>query len=178
MSSEIWLTTSEASNLIQTRLQTTPGRSEAILRAARASGEVRKLPGPVLLLADDGLVGMDLGTRKVGIDVDGKPVVHNLRPDVDRISELDLLDWLDRTHPAPKKESRRGRPPAQDWDAIRRETFALMDHHGSFSPDDPAWNAQARLEAALTDKFDVVLSTLRDHLPKFLEDWKKTKDGK
>jgi hypothetical protein len=78
-----------------------------------------------------------------------------------------------RTNPV----ARRGRKPAYDWAAIQKATFKLMDHHGPFSVDDPDWNAQARLEDALTEKFGVGISTLREQLPKFLADWRKTKVG-
>ena len=73
--------------------------------------------------------------------------------------------------------SRGGRKPVYDWPKIRKAVFELMDHHGEFSPDDPKWNAQARLEEVLSDRFEVAISTLRERLPKFLEDWRNAKVG-
>ena len=45
--------------------------------------------------------------------------------------------------------TRRGPPPKYAWDAIREEAFRLMNHHGDFSDDNPAWDRQARLEEEL-----------------------------
>jgi hypothetical protein len=103
--SERWLQVSEAIDVIRLRVEGSIGRAQGILKAARTSNEVRVIAGPVLLLADDGLVGMNLrpgAQHKVGIGPDGKPVTHTVPaivPDTSTISEDDLLDWLDRQHP-------------------------------------------------------------------------------
>ena len=48
----------------------------------------------------------------------------------------------------------RGRKPKFDWSAAKSEAKKLMDYHGPFSPDDPAWNCQARLEEAIKKHFE------------------------
>jgi hypothetical protein len=178
-----WLTQSEAIEKIRALLGANIGRSEAVLRAARASGEVRfqNPADPVLLMADDGLVGMDMrpgAQSKSGISGDGKAIVHKISRSQNsfQISEDDLLDWLNRSYPESKPKAQRGgRPPAYDWDAIRKAAFELMDHHDEFSVDDPEWNAQARLEEKLCDRFGVGTSALRARLPNILKDWRKLK---
>jgi hypothetical protein len=65
---------------------------------ARASHEVRfsNPDAPVLLLADDGI----MGERFVyGIDAEGRPITHRISQDPQAllsISENDLVDWLAR----------------------------------------------------------------------------------
>ncbi|MGY3358830.1 hypothetical protein ACVWZK_005493 [Bradyrhizobium sp. GM0.4] len=102
---ERWLTTGQAVALVRQRLGGSEGHSEKVLRDARASGEVRVQPAdpdPVLLMADDGVVGMDLrpgAQDKGGVTSDGKLIVHNLARHprkAETISEDDLVDWLDR----------------------------------------------------------------------------------
>jgi hypothetical protein len=156
--SDRWLTSDEASETIRARLNASVGRSEAVLNAARASGEVRTQEP--IFLNDDGLVGMR--HRQIGVQ---------------RFNEDDLLDWLDRHHPKSRKGHRGGRPPAYDWTAIKNAVIELMDENGDFSIDDPTWNAQARLEAVLNDKFGVEKSALRVRLPNVLKDWRKLKAG-
>jgi hypothetical protein len=180
-----WLTFNEAVEIVKARLGSSVGRAESVTNAARASGEVRFYDPafPVLLIADDGLVGMDLrpgAQRKAGISADGKQIVHETLASQSacQISSDDLLDWLNRQFPVAEPKARRGgRPPAYDWEAIRKATLELMDENGDFSTDDPAWNAQARLEEALNDRFGVEKSALRVRLPSFLNDWRKLKAG-
>jgi len=74
-----------------------------MIRAAKASGEVRTecTRDPVLLTADDGIVGMDLrpgAMNKGALIADGKPLVGTLH-----FSKDDLLDWLDRNGPRQKR---------------------------------------------------------------------------
>jgi hypothetical protein len=182
---EQWLTFKEAIEIVRKHLGTSIGRSQAVTNAARASGEVRfhNPAMPVLLLTDDGIVGMDMrpgAQEKAGIATDGTPTLHRLTTtNRDCINKDDLLDWLNRSYPESKPKARRsGRPPAYDWDAIRQAAIDLMEHNGEFSVDDPEWNAQARLEDALVDQFGASTSALRERLPKFLNDWRKTKAGK
>jgi hypothetical protein len=75
-------------------------------------------------------------------------------------------------------QARRGRPPKYDWGAIEQTVRYLMDENGDFSPDDPDWNAQARLEEALNDKFGIEKSAVRERLPPILQSWRKAKAGK
>jgi hypothetical protein len=75
---------------------------------------------------------------------------------------------------------KRGRPRKYNWEVIKAETFVLMDHHGDFSPDDPEWNAQARLEEKLANFCQVQYgcepdSLLREKLPAWLDEWRKGK---
>ena len=180
--SERWLSIDEAEIAISNREGCSVGRAQKILRDARASGEVRvRNDDPVLLIADDGIVGMDLrpgAMNKGGINLDGQLVSHRLSATSsgDQFSEDDLTGWLNIHHP--KAGRRGGRPPAYDWNAIRQVVFELMDHHDEFSVDDPEWNAQARLEEKLCDKFGVSTSALREQLPNMLKDWRNFKVGK
>jgi hypothetical protein len=75
----------------------------------------------------------------------------------------------------------RGRKPAGNWKIVDAEVFRLMDYHGEFSDDDPEWNAQARLEAAIADfcqkKFNKPPSeaTIRAHVCQFLKRWRQSR---
>jgi hypothetical protein len=74
-----------------------------------------------------------------------------------------------------------GRPPVVDWEVVKYEVFRLMEHHGNFSPDDPEWNAQARLEEKIEDfchdKFGMRpgRTTIQDHIAPWLREWKQGK---
>lgn len=89
-----------------------------------------------------------------------------------------LCRWLAElsNRPAPQK---RGRKVKYDWPAIEAEARRLMNHHGEFSPGDPDWNAQARLESEVLEycarKWDEEPSKtqLRSYLRKWLSDWRK-----
>lgn len=102
-----WLSPAEAVTLVQDHIGGSIGRATNTLKLARASGEVRVRsadPDPVLLIADDGIVGMDLRAGPQifhGIDADGKLASRNLAQQPrkgETISEDDLLDWLNRKH--------------------------------------------------------------------------------
>src|SRR5262249_61038938 len=99
------LSDAAAVGLIRFRIPSVRGTGHArkILRAAMASGEVhpgRAAPAsdPVLLLADDGIVGMDMrpgAQNKGGVTADGKPWVK--APPASRTTnKADLEDRLDR----------------------------------------------------------------------------------
>lgn len=85
-----------------------------------------------------------------------------------------LIASIEPASKPPVPRRRGGRPP-HDWEAIRKVVFQLMDYHDEFSIDDPKWNAQARLEEAILDRFEVGVSTLRKRLPEMLAAWRKTK---
>lgn len=59
-----------------------------------------------------------------------------------------------------------------------------MEHYGDFGPDEPEWNAQARLEEKLLafarDTFGAEpgISTLRENLVPMLARWRASKAGK
>ena len=93
------------------------------------------------------------------------------------LSRADVL----KLWPAPAIAAKRGRKAAFDWIAIERKVVELMDHHGEFSPDDPEWNAQARLETAIIEWCEIqfgitpATATLRPKLAKALKKWRKNK---
>lgn len=87
MANERWLSFDDAVEIIRAHLDASIGRSQKVMRAARASGEIRSDDADLLVLtADDGVVGMDLrpGAKK--------------QNDV-RFSHDDLMDWLKRNAP-------------------------------------------------------------------------------
>lgn len=92
------------------------------------------------------------------------------------VHKASFRDWIAKiaNAPAPKK---RGRKNGYDWGAIHSEMIRLMDHHGDFTGDDPEWNAQARLEAALQswhqEQFgrDLGRTQLQKNLRSWLPTW-------
>lgn len=88
-----------------------------------------------------------------------------------------LRRWLTDLagRPAPKK---RGPKFKFDWSAIESEAMRLMNKHGDFSPLNPKWNAQARLESRLLEfcsqKFDREPSQtqIRTNIEKWLSVWR------
>jgi hypothetical protein len=88
MPEEHWLSFREAVQIVKDHLGTSVGRSEAIVRDACESGEVRL--SPPLLLYDDGLMGMD---QRPGVLDPGS---INADPERRCISSDDFLDWFDR----------------------------------------------------------------------------------
>jgi hypothetical protein len=84
----------------------------------------------------------------------------------------------------PAVESHRGRRPEYDWEALKGETFRLMDHHDEFSVDDPEWNAQARLEDALLQFSETSwgrqpsVPSLRPKLKAWLAEWRGRKHSR
>jgi hypothetical protein len=82
------------------------------------------------------------------------------------------------------KNKRVGRPGAVNWQLVEEEVFRLMDDHGEFVPEDPKWNAQARLEETIDNfirsKFDKELnvpSTIRPRVAKALKGWRTRMAG-
>jgi hypothetical protein len=78
--------------------------------------------------------------------------------------------------PAPKK---RGPKFQFDWSAVEGEAIRLMDKHGDFSPLNPNWNAQARLESALLNFCSQTFARepgqtqLRTHISEWLKSWRQ-----
>ena len=68
-----------------------------------------------------------------------------------------------------------------NWEMVDAEIFRLMGHHSEFTPDDPEWNAQARLEEAIADfcqdKFKKTPgeTQIREHVRLALERWRRTR---
>ncbi|HEY1982974.1 MAG TPA: hypothetical protein VGH13_23080 [Xanthobacteraceae bacterium] len=86
MTEETWLSFPEAEQIVCGRLNASVGRARAMVGLAIKSGEVRRKLGPVLLEADDGIIGQHL---RVGDDTDRN----------DFLERADFLDWLDRNKP-------------------------------------------------------------------------------
>jgi hypothetical protein len=121
-----------AAEIVRGRVGGSVGRSHAELRKALALGEVRHEPahpsilidgtlGP-LFAYDDGMLDMNLrpgAMNKGGVSPDGKLLVQpDDRPRVEgwpsRISQADLVDWIDRYHPETKPtESIRPETPTE-----------------------------------------------------------------
>lgn len=80
-----------------------------------------------------------------------------------------------------KPANKGGRPPAVDWKVVKDEVFRLMDYNRDFGPDDPDWNAQARLEEALEDYCETEFgkrpakSTIQLRIKPWLEEWRNSK---
>jgi hypothetical protein len=74
-----------------------------------------------------------------------------------------------------------GRPPAVDRVMVGQEVSRLMNHHGEFSADDPDWNAQARLEAAIADFCETTFckrpseTTIKDNIREPLKRWRQAR---
>jgi hypothetical protein len=74
-----------------------------------------------------------------------------------------------------------GRPPAVHWDTVKGEVFRLMDENSEFGPDDPTWNAQARLEEKIEEfcfsKFGrrPAPSSVQANIKPMLDEWRKTR---
>jgi hypothetical protein len=87
--------------------------------------------------------------------------------------------WLARTIPGRGGGVHRrpvGRKRRYDREFIRKSVFDLMDYHGDFSVDDPAWRSQADLEHAIAEKLanadkSPAESTLRYLIRNPLADW-------
>jgi hypothetical protein len=82
-----------------------------------------------------------------------------------------------------KLRQKPGPKPDFNWGKIEGKCYDLMDHHGDFTPDDPDWDCQARLEEALmkfcqeTEGRQPAPSTLREKLPGWLLTWRERKTG-
>ena len=81
------------------------------------------------------------------------------------------------------QKAKPGPKPDFEWGEIETKCYDLMDDNGDFTPDDPDWDCQARLETALM-KFcqetwarEPGASTLREKLPEWLSAWRKRKTG-
>lgn len=112
MTQDAWISFREATELTKTRLNASAGHAEALVRRAVASGEVRTQAPPILLAADDGVVGMDLRA----MDQAG----------TERLSELDLVDWLDRNSPTTTSKPR----PQLDRERAKAAAFAIWGELG------------------------------------------------
>jgi hypothetical protein len=93
---------------------------------------------------------------------------------------LSMAD-LNRAIGAPATKGKGGRKPIVDWGVVFVELERLMDHHNEFSPDDPEWNAQARLVEALqkfcSDKFGIEpdKNTIEGRIKEPLSQWREQK---
>jgi hypothetical protein len=131
--SEVWLTKAEAAELFRSLRPMSVGKSEADARRAWDSDEVRPEPttNTVLLLADDGIVGMDLrpGQNKGRVNASGQALAHTRTvgdrlTDDRRRSKADLLYWFDQQDPSSPTPTRHFREQA-DRDAAKRVINSL-----------------------------------------------------
>jgi hypothetical protein len=93
----------------------------------------------------------------------------------DQINVPDLRQWFASRFLRPR---RRGRKPKVDWDGrVKREVFALLDHHGLPDASDPEWSTQADIEAAVAKIVDVTVSesTIREHTVRFITEYLRAK---
>jgi hypothetical protein len=169
-----WITNNEAVEIIRQRRATSEGHAKFLLREV-CKTEVQTRPGPVLLLADDGIVGMDMrpGAQNKGVSHD---LLYN---------KADLLHWLGQQSMPNKvstraRSTRQGRPPSPIWEKVKEHVFTLLDYHGAPAPDDPKWANQAAVEKAATDFIEnqgwsAAESTVREHVGEFIDEWKAGK---
>jgi hypothetical protein len=74
---------------------------------------------------------------------------------------------------------KRGPKFKYDWSGIEQETYRLMREHGYFTPANPSWNAQARLEEKLQefhyDRFgeELGMTQLRSRIGQWLTIWRQ-----
>jgi hypothetical protein len=129
MSAEQWISFQQAVKIVRVRLNASIGRAEAVVRAARASGEVRSRPNRdadvVLLTADDGIVGMSLRPG-------AKHRMEEFTTVVPLSSRSDLLDWLDRQGPQPKPKPAETKRPQ---DKRQRARLAIKARWPNGAPD-------------------------------------------
>jgi hypothetical protein len=79
----------------------------------------------------------------------------------------------------PQPKGKGGRPRRFDPAAVAAEVQRLMDYHGEFRPDDPEWDAQARLTDAVRSKFgEAADSTIEDYIKEPLAKWRDSKRPK
>jgi hypothetical protein len=79
----------------------------------------------------------------------------------------------------PSKERKRGRPPVIQWDVLKTEFLRLMTYHGDVSNDDPEWNSNERVIAALMEFYsekgkEVSRSALQPKVDEWLEEWRRS----
>jgi hypothetical protein len=167
--SERWLTFREAVEIVRVHLGVGIGRAEARTNAARASGEVRfqNPADPVLLMADDGLVGMDMrpgAQDKAGVTADGKLIKHRIiSTSAFQISKDDLLDWLGRQQsPDQKPDSKPaahpgGRPPEYELVEIKLFFQQLLQDRGDPTNEkdqSPGWKSIADAMKVISDHME------------------------
>jgi len=104
--------------------------------------------------------------------IDGFPIF------LDRACLEKFETTLSKSITAPHSR-RLGRPTAYDWSSIKAEVLRLMAYHGEFANEDPAWNAQARLEEAIQQfsqskwQREPATSAIRAKLKVWLPEWRR-----
>src|SRR5262249_40030943 len=102
MADEQWLSFQELVELVPSLLpDVSIGRAEAIVKEALASGQVRSRPGRLLLLSNDGIIGMDLRPGAINKGGEGR----GLAVADSKTSKEDFLDWLGRHYPEAKVQT-------------------------------------------------------------------------
>ena len=122
MTAERWLSFQQAVQVAIHHGGISIGRAEHLVRSAKASGEVRikKYYDPVLLTAEDGIVGMDLRPGAMKVTADGKELLRG----IDQLDGDDLRDWL-RRHLSPAFPKRKGRRYAADDKLVTRAVAGI-----------------------------------------------------
>jgi hypothetical protein len=86
------------------------------------------------------------------------------------------IDHFEDNKPRATREpkGKGGRRPRFNQEAVSKEVMRLMDYHGEFSDDD-GWNAQARLNEAIREKFgEAAPSTVDEYIKEPLAHWRNT----
>jgi hypothetical protein len=124
---------------------------------------------------------IQLSERRIGIgeddnaDFQGGCARAPLRYQSDVIKESDVIRGIS------PPQTKRGAQPRHFWPLVKDHVFAQLHHHGPPSPDDPDWSNQAAVEKVAADflslkEWQASESTIRQHVEKFIEEWKRTKN--
>ena len=165
---EKWVSAAEAVKLLRDAFSTSQGAAEAKLLEVCQSGHIRAARIKIMFN----------GIGKPGIvqaDIIPPTNLHDGFPKDTEVSEDDFQFWLEKN--APRARTKIGRKRQYDRGEIETFVVRLMNHHGDFRPGDRVWDAQARLEEKISDKFGIAISTLRGILPPMLRHWRSTKVG-
>src|SRR5262249_34279697 len=69
--------------------------------------------------------------------------------------------------PAPRKVGRKTKVTPK----VEQEVFAMLEYHGLPNPDDPEWNAQARVEEVIEDRTGLGRTQARIHARCLIDKW-------
>jgi len=77
-----------------------------------------------------------------------------------------------------RKPNKSGRKPKYSREQIREFVFEKMNYHGPFDLSDPEWRVEADLVKALTENFDMAVSTAKKLMKSPLAEWQAAKAAK